>query len=102
MLDQITLGQFESLLNKQFAIHVDGDKTVDMVLIEARGLPAQPGRDGQPPKRQPFALLFRGPRAFVLPQRIYEVEEASLGKLGIFLVPIGPDDSGQRYEAIFN
>lgn len=102
MLDQLTCGHFEPLLNKGFVIHIGAEQTVDVVLIQVQPLPAQPGRGGQPPKRQPFSLVFRGPLHFVLPQRIHEVEEPTLGKIAIFLVPIGPDDSGQRYEAIFN
>ena len=99
---QLTSGQFEPLLNKRFAVHVDVENSVDVILIQVLALPAYPDRGGNLPKRQPFALLFRGPREFVLPQRIYDVEEESLGKAGIFLVPLGPDDLGQRYEAIFN
>jgi hypothetical protein len=40
---------------------------------------------------------FRGPSLPVLPQRIYALEHRTLGRLEIFLVPIG---AGQ-YEAIF-
>jgi hypothetical protein len=46
-------------------------------------------------------LLFRGPRTPVLPQRIYRLEHAVMGPLEIFLVPIGPDAEGMRYQAVF-
>ena len=42
-------------------------------------------------------LLFRGPSLPILPQRIYPLEHAALGRLELFIVPIGPG----QYEAIF-
>jgi len=51
---------------------------------------------------RPFSLLFRGPREGFLPQRTYRVEHVALGTLDIFIVPIGLDPSGYRYEAVFN
>ena len=53
--------------------------------------------------REPFSLLFHGPPEPVLPQRIYPLEHPELGKLELFLVPIGPDPNGtMQYEAVFN
>jgi hypothetical protein len=45
--------------------------------------------------------VFRGGPSPPLPQRIYRVEHEALGALDILLVPLGPDELGQRYEAIF-
>ena len=53
------------------------------------------------PERQQFSVVFRGGSDQPLPQRIYRVEHDELGALEIFLVPIGPDEVAQRYEAIF-
>jgi hypothetical protein len=52
--------------------------------------------------REPFSLVFAGPAAPVLPQSIYRLENDDLGALEIFLVPIGRDAGGTRYEAAFN
>ncbi len=49
-----------------------------------------------------FSLIFRAAREPVLPQRTYHVEHETLGSMDLFLVPIGPDDSGMRYQAVFN
>jgi hypothetical protein len=46
--------------------------------------------------------VFRGPAEVVLPQKIYPLEHEALGKLEIFLVPIGPDEAGMCYEAVFS
>ena len=45
--------------------------------------------------------MFRGGPTPPVPQRIYGVEHARIGRLDLFLVPLGPDDAGQRYEAVF-
>jgi len=37
----------------------------------------------------------------LLPQRIYPMEHAHLGVFELFLVPIGPDQHGMGYEAVF-
>jgi hypothetical protein len=52
-------------------------------------------------QRDPFRLAFLGPIEPVLPQRTYRIEHVTLGALDIFLVPIGRDDEGTSYEAIF-
>jgi hypothetical protein len=54
------------------------------------------------PELEHFAILFRGPLAPFLPQRTYRVEHEKLGSLDIFLVPLGPDEEGMQYEAVFN
>ena len=46
-------------------------------------------------------MLFRGPLAPVMPQRIYPLAHETLGSLELFIVPIGPRDGGMVYEAIF-
>jgi hypothetical protein len=102
MLDALTRATFVPLLGKRFLLHDGDEKTVEIELIEAQALPVHPGRDGKTFRREPFSLLFRGPKQFVLPQRIFTLEQETLGRVDIFLVPIGPDDVGQRYEAIFN
>ena len=51
--------------------------------------------------RTQFSLLFRGGPDPPLPQRIYRIEHDDLGAIEIFLVPLGPDAGGQRYEAVF-
>jgi hypothetical protein len=45
--------------------------------------------------------VFRAPLAAVAVQRIYPLDHETLGSLELFLVPIGPDERGLLYEAIF-
>jgi hypothetical protein len=37
-----------------------------------------------------------------VPQAIYAMRHPTLGALDVFLVPIGPDAVGMRYQAVFN
>jgi hypothetical protein len=98
MLESLTIGDFSERVGEEFRI-IGRDAPVVLTLVEATDLsrPEAPG-----PRRSPFSLVFRGPLSPVLPQRTYALEHASLGRLEIFLVPIGPDASGMRYEAVFN
>jgi hypothetical protein len=50
---------------------------------------------------RPFSLLFRGGPNPPVPQAIWRLDNVSLGSLDLFLVPLGPDTDGQRYEAVF-
>lgn len=53
--------------------------------------------------RDTFALYFRGPREYPMPQGTYAFFHETLGgPLPIFLVLLGSDANGCRYQAIFN
>lgn len=92
-----SLGMFEPLLGQTFEI---GDErgTVPAVLIEASNLRETQGAGRL--SRQ-FSLVWRGPPGQRLEQRIYTVRHPALGAQELFLVPIGADAEGIRYEAVF-
>jgi hypothetical protein len=98
MLETLTLGAFSPLVGETFHVQVQPDQTVDMELVEARSL-AEPT---SPRPHPPFALTFKGPAQFVLPQRIYRFEHHAVGAHEIFVVPVGPGKGGMLYEVIFN
>ena len=52
-------------------------------------------------ERRGFTLTFRGPREVPLEQSIYPLEHGALGRQEIFLVPVGEDEDGRYYEAVF-
>lgn len=95
MLDLLRCEDFEAHLHSPFEMRA-GDATTALELIAVRRLP-QPAAT-----RQPFSLLFRGAGTTVWPQGIYRLSRTGLDKLDIFLVPVGRDESGVRYEAIFS
>ena len=100
MLDRLTVEVFAGQIGKTFRLVLEDGPVLDLVLVEARSLSLKSGNSG--PRRDPFSLLFLGPKTPVLPQRIYPLESEAFGRLDIFLVPIGADASGVKYEAIFN
>lgn len=92
-----TLGRFTPLLGDTFQI-ADAGASMPAVLIEARDLREVQGAGRL--SRQ-FSLVWRGPADARLDQRIYTVSHPALGAMQLFLVSIGPDAEGMRYEAVF-
>ncbi len=96
MLARLNHADFARCLNETFRLDA-GDSALAFELVRTDCLaPAGPRS-----ARQPFSLVFRGPREPLLPQRIYRLEHPQIGAFDAFLVPIGPDAEGQRYELIF-
>jgi hypothetical protein len=50
--------------------------------------------------RVPFSLLFHAEHGPAAPQQIFELRHPELGSFSLFLVPLGPDGQGMRYEAV--
>ena len=94
MLASFTLETFSGRIGETFRVRPDAQIALDFELISATGL-------GEKPGDRPFSIVFRGPGDVLLPQRIYRTEHAQIGSFELFLVPIGPDEKGLRYEAVF-
>lgn len=96
MIETFTFETFDGRAGERFRAHFDPDAPSVVELIEVT-------RHGEPPEgqREQFSLIFRGEPEPVHPQRIYAMEHDDLGSFELFLVPIGPDELGQRYEAVF-
>lgn len=88
-LSDLTVDTFTPYIGDAFRV-----SGVDTELIEATP-------HGPAPTRQQFSLVFRGPLGPALPQRIHPLSHPALGAFELFLVPIGPDADGMRYEAVF-
>jgi hypothetical protein len=100
VLERLTRGDFAREVGAAFRLGGEEVPAISLVLVEAVELPRRAGLPDAP--RDPFTLVFRGPADSVLPQGIHLLESAALGRLEIFLVPVGRDASGVLYEAIFN
>ena len=77
-----------------------GDSSIAMTLVEIDKLSPHPGA-----MREAFSLIFRSESQLVLPQRTYSMRNRSIENaepVGVFLVPIGRDAKGVRYQAVFN
>ena len=97
-LHELRYEHFVNLVHRKVRI-LNGESAVEAELAFATKLGT--GRKG---RRDPFSLIFIGPREPVLPQKICTVDIGEeLGSLDFFLVPLGPDEDarGMQYEAIF-
>ena len=99
-LATLTESDFSPYLNESFRI-VAPAESLEARLVRVTPLGPRPPAAAKPGKRAPFSIAFRTPRETRWPQGIYGVEHDSLGRLSIFLVPIGPDELGMLYEAVF-
>jgi hypothetical protein len=90
-LETLTAATFADHLHESFRVHA-GDGALSFALVEVSA-PDDGGR--------PFSVVFRGPAAPLLAQRIYRIEHPATGPLELFIVPIGQDAEGVRYEAVF-
>ena len=95
MLESYTIDTFSPLVGSAFMLHADATHELELELIQAQAT-------ARTHNGRPFSLVFRGPRAPVAIQRIYPLDHRTLGSIELFLVPIGPDEHGMNYEAVFN
>jgi len=104
----LTHEYFEPLIEQSFSVRA-GDETLELRVVDIRMLP--------PPKRRtlsgktvdvesnrlPFSVFFRSEGAMGLRQGTYSLTPPD-GRppMAIFLVPLGFEDGGVTYEAVFN
>ena len=99
MLDQLQVNDFIPYINQLFTLQVDGLGELSCTLVEANTLGSPPPEGSG--ERHSFSIILRGPGHPILPQQIYRLQHKLLGQMDIFLVPLGPDTEGIRYEAVF-
>jgi hypothetical protein len=99
-LGWLTYDDFAGRVGESFEV-VAGDEAVPLELIEATVSAEAGGRGPGGEERQQFSLLFRGPLTAALPQGTYRLRQSGGDDLELFLVPLGPDGFGMRYEAAF-
>ncbi len=95
----MTLELFSPLVGETFeVVTADGRvEPIDLVAATEGSQLGGPGPDGQ--QRRQFSLLFVATVA--LDQATHALTHPALGPLELFLVPLGPDARGLRYEAAF-
>ena len=93
----VTVETFAGREGETFSIQF-ADATLDLKLAAVDGMP---GEWGKTEVREPFSVVFDGPLEHVLPQQIWPLDHDEIGRLDIFLVPLGPKDDAMRYEAVF-
>jgi hypothetical protein len=91
---ELSLADFEGFVGEPYEI-VFADGTIAIVLEKAQGLPRSTREAGA------FRLEWRGPVEPVLAQAIYRLRRDEQ-QFDMFIVPVGRDERGTLYEAIFN
>jgi len=91
----LTKSMFEQNLNTKFWLVDESAQPHAMDLVEL-------ANGHSSPRQEQFSLRFRGDRTQVFPQCIYPMKHDAIGDFDLFLVPIGRDESGTFYEAVFN
>ena len=86
---------FSECLHTPFQVEIPGAEplTIELFAVEEKNYS---------PQLEQFSIMFHGPANRFLPQATYPVEHAKLGKFLLFLVPVGPDEHGMCYQAVFN
>ena len=90
----LSLADFEGFVGEPHEIVFD-NATIPIVLEKAQGLPRSTRDAGA------FRLEWRGPAEPILAQAIYRFRRGEQ-LFDMFIVPIGRDERGTLYEAIFN
>ena len=109
MIGTLTKEMFSQYLDEKFHVHVESDNVVELELIEVTALTphsSEAKREGASPsvlRREPFSIVFRGPNEYPLVQRMYRIEHDRMESIGdVFMTPVGADEHGRYYEAVFN
>jgi hypothetical protein len=93
-LADLTADDFEAHQNAEFKVGV-ADQDIALTLVRVSRLGAARRAGGA------FSLIFCSAPGPFLPQSMYPVTHPELGTHNIFLVPIGPRQDGNGYEAVF-
>ena len=103
-LDEIGFADFTEVLNTAFCVWLDPATRLEFKLVEAKahrqGVPVKPTEKTTPGEN--FSLIFSGPANRPLSQKMYTFEHEQIGVFDLFIVPIGKEPDGFRYEAVFN
>jgi hypothetical protein len=90
----LTPADFEPRIGDDFRIATPSG-AVEFKLAEVQALGHALRKGGA------FSLTFLSPPGPFLPQAIYPLENPVLGTLELFIVPLGPKNGRNSYEAIF-
>jgi hypothetical protein len=92
MKETPTLGDFALHLGTRFSV----------IALENYQLELAEVTDHSTAGLEQFSLIFTGVPSPWLQQASYKLTHPKMGECELFLVPIGPDTAGMRYQAIFS
>ena len=95
MFETWTQERFEEAMNSRFEIDIPNVGRQILELISVTRHPSGPAVVA-------FSALFRGPLEQPFSQGTYPICHDQMGQADLFLVPVGREADGMRYEAVFN
>ncbi len=97
-LQLLTASDFQSQEGNDFFIHFSDEVATAAQLVKVVDLPAYSELG-----RKPFSILLQTTQKdHHYQQAIYTIEQPALGSIQIFLVPVGCNEKGVQYEAVFS
>ena len=91
--------EFRQHLNTQFRVLIDTPTPIDLTLVEVESRPSEAHEEAG---MERFSVFFKSPLQFLLTQSTHRLAHPQMGEFDVFLVPIGQEPDGFRYEAIYN
>jgi hypothetical protein len=97
-LHTLSIKDFEPFMHQKIGIRFTPTIRLEAELIEIKSF-----QNYSPLERLPFAMVLRTEqKKEYYPQSIFIIEHPQKGDLPLFLVPIGFDAHGMKYEVIFS
>ena len=98
---ELELEAFEPLVGQNFRVTPSEGGPFDVVLAAVEATPY-----GDPStyngRKVPFSLLFVAESGALVPQQICTFAHDEHGETPLFVVPLGPEGGGMRYEAVIS
>lgn len=99
MSDKQTEAEFSKHVNTKFQVQVEAPQPIELTLVSVTPRRIEPHEQAG---MERFSAIFMGPREIFLPQQTYRVAHPEMGEFEIFLVALGGEPEGFRYEAVYN
>jgi len=94
-----TAEDFRQHLGTKFGVRVQTPRPLELELTEVKDYTPLAS---EPSGMERFSLYFYGPGDVMLKQGTFTLEHPTMGEVVLFIVPIGLDPQGFRYEVVFN
>ena len=99
MSDKQTEAEFSKHVNTKFQVQAEAPQPIELTLVSVTPRRIEPHEQAG---MERFSAVFMGPREIFLPQQTYRVSHPEMGEFDIFLVALGQEPEGIRYEAVYN
>jgi hypothetical protein len=102
--DQLKLETFAPLVGSKFRVYADATGPTELELVEATEFTGHGNKPapGTGLIQESFSVMFDGPEGCFLPQGMYVFEQDALGRIELFIVPVGRKAGLFQYQAVFN